>query len=68
MLENSVGTNSGDEVLISAGMFNVRAFYENKTLELANGMDYQIRLVYENHLHLQWNYFMERKSLQVSTG
>lgn len=47
MLENSVGTNSGDEVLISAGMFNVRAFYENKALELANGMDYQIRLVYE---------------------
>lgn len=47
MIENSVGTNSGNEVLISAGMFNVKAYIENKPVELAKGIDYQIRLVYE---------------------
>jgi len=47
MIENSVGTNSANEVLISAGMFNVKAFIESKPVELAKGMDYQIRLVYE---------------------
>lgn len=65
MIENSVGTNSGNEVLISAGMFNVKAYIENKPVELAKGMDYQIRLVYENQFHQPWNYFTERKLFLV---